>query len=284
MNYLFPERGASEHFVQKLVGTWGIFIGWFIGGGIITSILMMIFTDENNLFHVYPTAFTNFLILIGCIYLVMRWFKRPFLSLITHRQKFDYGQYFFGFGLWTAMLGVSSYIGYLTAPADYEFTFELETFAIALLLLAIWLPIQTGAEEIFFRGYLPQLFSARISNFWVLLVISSLLFSAPHMANPEAAGNLGVAFAAYALIGATFGIGSYLTGSLEIGMGAHLANNFFGLLIVGYANSAVPGNAIWTMPPADLDQSAIAGVVLLAIWFGLVKLLWPRFRKRADSF
>lgn len=283
MNYLFPTRGHSEHFVQKLVGTWGIFIGWFIGGGIVTAILMMIFTDETNLFHVYPSAFTNFLILLGCIYLVMRWFKRPSLTLITHRPKFDYGQYFFGFGLWTGMLAVSGYIGYLTAPADYTFTFEPETFAVALLLLTIWLPIQTGAEEIFFRGYLPQLFSTHIRNFWVLLVISSLLFSAPHMANPEAAGNLWVAFAAYALIGATFGIGSYVTGSLEIGMGAHLANNFFGLLIVGYANSAVPGNAIWTMPPADMEQSAIAGVILLAVWFGLVKLLWPRFRQRTDS-
>lgn len=284
MRYLYPVRGPRETWINKLVGTWAVLTGWLLLGGILSAIsIVTVFTDSENLLHIYSSSFLNFGVLLISMQLVLKWFGRPLLSLITFRAKFDWRQYFFGFGLWISVLGLGTYVSYTVAPQDFTFTFEPEPFLLALVLLIIWLPIQTGAEELLFRGFIPQMFSTVIKNPFVLLVISSLMFSAPHLANPEAQSGITTAFFAYAIIGATFGVGSFVTGSLEIGMGAHLANNFFGLLLVGYANSAIPGNAIWTLPPANLEQSLGAGIFLLAIWYGLVRWLWPKVRKSADA-
>jgi uncharacterized protein len=284
MRYLYPERGARETWINKIAGTWAVLVGWMVIGGIVTAIsIATVFFDSENIVHLYSSSFLNFAVLILSMQLVLKWFGRPLLSLITFRNKFDWRQYFFGFILWISILSFSTFLGYLVAPQDFIFTFELMPFLLALALLVFWLPIQTGAEELLFRGFIPQMFSNIVKNPVILLVISSLLFSAPHMLNPEAQSGITTAFFAYAIIGATFGVGSFVTGSLEIGMGAHLANNFFGLLLVGYANSAIPGNAIWTLPPANLDQSLVAGIVFLGIWYGLVRWLWPKVRKSADA-
>jgi hypothetical protein len=58
-----------------------------------------------------------------------------------------------------------------------------------------------------------------------------------------------------------------------VAIGAHLANNFFGLAIVGYENSVVEPSSIWVGPEAKMQFSAIALWVTIGIWLLIVKKL-----------
>ena len=58
-----------------------------------------------------------------------------------------------------------------------------------LFLALILIPIQTSAEELFFRGYVLQGIGLHWKNIWVLSTISGLLFGLPHLLNPEASVN-----------------------------------------------------------------------------------------------
>jgi membrane protease YdiL (CAAX protease family) len=282
MNFWYVTPGPRENLANKIGATWGILVGWMLIGAIVALALDdLIFTDKSNPIQNYSSAFSYFLFLIAGLWLAMKWFGRPFKTLITHRSRFDFRQYFFGFFLWLVLLLGSTVINYFRSPDDFTFTFEPSQFWLGVVALIIWLPIQTGAEELFFRGFLPQILSPIVRNPFVLLVLSSFLFAAPHLANPEAADNLGLAFLVYSIIGFTMGVGILVTGSLEIALGVHLANNFFGLALVGYANSAVPGTAIWTTPAADLEASLVSGILFVGLWYQLVRWLWPRIRQTA---
>jgi len=77
----------------------------------------------------------------------------------------------------------------LIYPGRYVWTLNLTRFLPFLFLALFFIPIQTSAEELFFRGYLLQEIGLRSRNIWVLSCISGLLFGLPHLLNPEATVN-----------------------------------------------------------------------------------------------
>ena len=77
-----------------------------------------------------------------------------FLSLTTSRQKIDYNRIFYSFTLWASFMVFSILLGYFMMPENYEINFNLKPFLILTLLTVILFPIQTSAEEYFFRGYM----------------------------------------------------------------------------------------------------------------------------------
>lgn len=101
-----------------------------------------------------------------------------------------------------------------------------------LPLTALALLIQTGAEELLFRGYLQQQLAARSARPLIWAVLPSILFGLLHF-DPARLGET----APYAVIGATvFGLmAADLTarsGSLGAAWGAHFANNFFAVALL----------------------------------------------------
>lgn len=141
-----------------------------------------------------------------------------------------------------------------------------------------WLPlalpgllIQTGTEELVFRGYLQQQLGARWRSPWMWMVVPAVLFGALHW-SPEAYGPLAPLVALWAV---AFGLAAAdltaRTGNLGAAVGLHFANNAQTLFLVGlYGN--LHGLSLYTvvLPMTDtmaqLPYIAVDGAALLVSW------------------
>jgi len=87
---------------------------------------------------------------------------------------------------------------------------------------------------VFFRGYLLQATGRLTRNVWMLSVINGVVFTLPHLANPETEGNAVLAGLNWFVFGFFATIITLRSGSLDYALGIHAVNNLFGLIIAGY--------------------------------------------------
>jgi len=213
----------------------------------------------------------------------------------------------YSFGLITAALwvvvrllhdrSISSLLGPLApAFADFfkVFRWLIVLFAALMLLpsppdqqpsmhmsFATWLPlllpaligvlVQTGTEELIFRGYLQSQLAARFSHPVIWMVIPSIIFGALHL-DPATYGENATFIALWAV---GFGIAAAdLTaraGNLGPAMAMHFVNNVVAILIVAMPDN-LDGLALLVVPygPQDIDilRAAlwIEGPILLCMW------------------
>jgi hypothetical protein len=131
-------------------------------------------------------------------------------------------------------------------------------------------PLQTTAEELFFRGYLVQAGSL-ISRNWIFLSIwSGVLFALPHFTNPEVAANTGLVLLTFFVLGAFLTWISLKDGTIELAIGVHAANNLMAGLLVTFPESVLPTPAILTTTHFDPLFSLIGTVVFCALFYLLV--------------
>ncbi len=148
-----------------------------------------------------------------------------------------------------------------------------------------WLPaaliavaIQTGAEEVFFRGYLQTQLAARWNVPWIWLGIPALLFGAVHYM-PGLPGTNSWIVAGYAtLFGVLAGDLTARTGSIGAAWGFHFANNFMGIAVISTEGS-ISGLGFWIQENGLSQQIALSPVllldaaVLIAIWWVIRRVL-----------
>jgi membrane protease YdiL (CAAX protease family) len=138
---------------------------------------------------------------------------------------------------------------------------EQALFALACFCIIIF---QASAEELLFRGVIIQCLGKLTRNFWLLLIIPSLLFWAAHQGNSEV-DEIGHA-AQFFYIGFSLILTALtlLTGRLEYSIGMHIANNLFVFLLVN--NTAYP---ITTNPIGLFEFSQKLNMPDLFITLGL---------------
>jgi len=114
-----------------------------------------------------------------------------------------------------------------------------------MALLGVFL--QTGAEEILFRGYLQQQLAARFRSPLMWMVLPALIFAALHY-QPEVTGdNAWYVVAAAGLFGLLAADLTAKTGSIGAAWGFHFANNVVAILIVAL-DGPLSGLALYTAP------------------------------------
>ncbi len=155
-----------------------------------------------------------------------------FLSLTTSRNKIDYNRIFYSFSIWAIFSASMIVLGYFLTPENYVINFNLKPFLILLLIVAIFIPIQTSAEEYLFRGYIMQNLGLISKNRWFPLIASSLAFGLLHGANPEVAKFGNVVFIFYIGSGLFAGIMTLMDDGMELALGWHAANNLTAALLV----------------------------------------------------
>jgi membrane protease YdiL (CAAX protease family) len=152
--------------------------------------------------------------------------KRKFTTLITPHRKIDWKRIGFGFIIYFIILGLTSIIDYLLNPGDYSFNdVRVSDFLILFALVLVFTPIQTTCEELFFRGYLLQLFGKWIRIPILLSLIVGSIFGALHFTNPEMGYSPLLVGADYLLTGFIWCYITAKTNSTELSIGAHAANN-----------------------------------------------------------
>lgn len=139
---------------------------------------------------------------------------------------------------------------------------------------------QTGAEELFFRGYLQQQLAARFNTPFVWMGVPSILFGLAHL-DPSNGPVV-----AWLIVGATglFGLCAAdltaRTGTIGAAWGFHFANNVTAILIVslggpmsGLALFVTPFGAAdtETLVPLLLRDMATTAAIWAAIRFALAK-------------
>lgn len=152
---------------------------------------------------------------------------------------------------------------------------------IALLPLALLgLLVQTGAEELLFRGYLQQQLAARFASPIIWAIIPSLLFGLAHFAPDEMGSNAWIVVGVTALFGLLAADLTAVTGSLGAAWGFHFGNNVFALLVLSMPGS-LSGLGLMMTPYSIDDISAIRGV--LAFDIAAMLLGWILIRRIAGG-
>ena len=137
--------------------------------------------------------------------------------------------------------------------------------------------VQTGFEEVLFRGYLMQGSALLFRYRWAALLVTSLLFGLMHSANPEIdTFGFWTAMPQYVLMGLIMGFVAIKDDGIELAAGMHFANNLMSSLLVTSNGMVFDTAAVfrdlspevgWT----DTLVMAVAGVVFVLIcraWYG----------------
>lgn len=238
------------------LATFVIICIWLIAGTIITAIVGASLPADTP-WATLATDLSGFIAFFIATPFVWRYMLgRPVVSLINFNGRIQWRRIGVGFGVWFALTSVTTGVDALINPGDYEFTFAAAGFLPFAAVTVLLLPIQTSAEEFFFRGWLLNWTSSlpRFSQ----VFISGILFAWPHMGNPEAATETTLALTAYFLIGAAWAYVAVHSGGIELALGAHLANNAFSLLAVGYDDAALPTQAVFTTTQLNLTIAVIS--------------------------
>lgn len=148
---------------------------------------------------------------------------------------------------------------------------DLSTWIMLLPLAAFLVLIQTGAEELLFRGYLQQQLAARFRSPVIWAILPALLFGIAHL-SPETAGeNAWLVVGAAALFGLIAADLTAQTGSIGAAWGFHFANNFFALLIVS-TEGTLTGLSLFRTPYSVDDPDILP--MLLPVDLGMMILGW----------
>lgn len=207
--------------------------------------------------------------LIGLAFAVRAVQRRPLLTLVTPRERFDWYRAWQGFAVSIVLAGGAFVVEALLYPDRYTFTADMRQWLVFIPVVLLLTPLQAATEELVFRGYVMQSLRSFIQNPFVIVALSSLLFMLPHLWNPEADHGL-LVVADYLLIGAFFALITLRDGRLELAIGAHAATNVFIALLAGYPNSVLNTPALFmadALDPLYSLCSVVAACVLFYAWF-----------------
>ncbi len=222
-------------------------------------------------FSLFVGAFFMFWVVIKYIH------RKHFVSVLTAFEKFRYKHFFFGFGIWAAILITTVLFSYFSSDTnDLVLQFDSLRFFILLVICVLFLPIQTLCEEVIFRGYLIQGLSQLFKNGIVPLVITSLMFGSAHLSNPETrAFGLWIMLTYYVVFAFFLGAITLLDEGLELAFGIHLANNLVSALTVTSQAAVLKTDAIFYAKSEDPGAELIISFCSIIVVF---VVFWMRFR------
>jgi uncharacterized protein len=207
--------------------------------------------------------------IIGCVKFVHR---RNWLRLVSPDLRIDFRQLGLSFAIWFVWSAATTVLDAVVHPGLYRLTFSWPGTILFGLIALILTPIQTSAEEFFFRGYLLQGLQRLTKKRIVLLGISGLIFAIPHFMNAE----MQLDFLLLALF--YFGFGVFLTyitlqdGRLEAALGIHAANNLFTVVVANYDGSSLPSPSVFTS--AGMDPIFNLLILVVGIFIFLIVYSW----------
>ena len=226
------------------------------------------------LFGMFVFAFGGFLIGLKAIH------KKTLTSVLTGYQKFRFKRFWFAFAVWGAMLVFTVLVNFIIEPGSLTFNFNAGGFIVSLLLMLVFMPLQTGVEEVVFRGYLLQGLSQLFKNGIIPIIITSVLFGLAHISNPEVQEyGIGIMLSYYIGFALFMGILTLLDEGLELAFGIHFANNIISSILVMQPHSVIKTYSIFEAKADDPGAEIILWFCMSAVTFTIfyVKYRWKNF-------
>ncbi len=239
--------------------------------------------------QVLPANTTLFLLLLpfamvfGAILLITKILHRLSLrELITSRSKVDWSRIGFGFISVVALSVIMLLITYYIDPEAMQWNFKPKAFALLVVISVLMVPLQTSAEELFFRGYLMQGLSRIFTSRLVPFVVTSVLFGLLHFANPEVEKLGEVILIAYLSTGFFLGAITLIDEGLELALGFHAGNNLFlSLFLTSDWTAFQTDSLLIDVSEPNVNMYVIAPLVIYTLLFMLYarKYKWNDYAK-----
>src|SRR5207249_4454247 len=109
---------------------------------------------------------------------------RPAASLVAAGRLIRWGRLAQGFAGWFVVGAAVTVLEGLLFPGRYSLTLDLESLLPFAVVAVLLFPLQSSAEELFFRGYLLQGLALRVRSRLLLALLTGLIFALLHLANP----------------------------------------------------------------------------------------------------
>jgi membrane protease YdiL (CAAX protease family) len=291
-NYLEVARTGKNDWWRYLISFPGILFSWFFFGAIPVVVLILYVSADGNPSTNFSAAgfsgvpvllefsanMLTFVPFIAATLLAVRFIHaRSLRTLVTGEAHIRRRRILAGAGAWLVIAALIAFVESLLYPGRYVLTFHATTLAVYAAAALILIPIQTSAEELFFRGYLLQWMGLRLKNKWVLAFLNGVLFFLPHIVNPEMAANSILIGLGYFAIGFFFAFATLQDNGIELALGMHAANNLFTALFANYTVTALSSPALFTIQTLDPVYSLIS-VVIGMILFYMIFFGRPRTR------
>jgi membrane protease YdiL (CAAX protease family) len=209
--------------------------------------------------------------------------RRPLWSLFGPRARLG-RQFLWAAGICGVIYGLSALLPAPLAPTQHM---SLGLWLSFLPLALLGVLVQTGAEEVLFRGYIQTQLAARFASPIVWMVLPSAVFAALHY-QPMVYGThsgavVGMIFL-FALLAADL---TARTGTIGAAWGFHFANNCAAILIVS-VEGPLSGLALYTLSVDQISTGDMGAmligdlVVMIAVW-GTIRWAISRDQGRGDS-
>lgn len=247
--------------------------------GIFLELVLRFIHLENLLPGPYKSLLSSIIPLCAVYFVVTRYHKRPFYTVLSGEGRFRWKLFLRSLTVF-GILNILIFL--LLSPLSqmtYYWSFNLTKWFIQLLPVLILVLIQTGAEEIIFRGYLQQCFGRfRFSKIYAV-IISSLIFGLLHLPNvSHFGGHWWLAFY-YFLIAVFWALITIKSNGIEKALGVHFIINFIGLTVLVPNNQVIQGfNAIFeiTYTTNLINTLAIPALVMIAYYVVEFQVLKPK--------
>jgi len=145
----------------------------------------------------------------------------------------------------------------------------------------VWLPsslilvlLQTGSEELVFRGYLQQQLAARFRSRWIWWLVPSALFGLAHLDREVMGPNAWLVVADTFLIGLVAADLTARTGNLGAAIGLHFTNNAMVLLFVAMQGN-LSGLSLNVTTFSLADTAMVRQMLLIDL--GVIVLLYSAY-------
>jgi len=273
-----------------IVGTIVVLVSWLVGGTIL-GLLLLPYTGVNPQALLTGGDVLSQMPAWGYLFFALITFLPFFVgTLVAYRfilgvklrylfsslDRFRWWRVGLGFWVWLLLIGSPVVVGIVANPGAYRFDLDWPTFLPFVIVGILLFPLQTTAEELFFRGWIIQWAARGWSNIWWLSTLSGALFAFPHLLNPEASGDIAGAFFGYFTVGFALAWVTVRDRSLEIAIGAHMSNNLFAALVVGYEGGALPAEALFVTEPIDWGASNLLGALVVPVFILLTRFGRPK--------
>ena len=275
--YLDLVQQGRNAWWRYALGTFTIAFFWLVLG-YVPYLLLMGAGVSDQLLEYLAVNFSIFMMLAGLVLTVKLIHRRPLLSLVTPEARLDGRRVWHGALVWTVIAAVIVVIEHLLFPDRYYLSFDPGRFFVSLAVVLVLTPIQTTAEELVFRGYAMQGLGLLTRRPALIAVASSLVFTAPHLLNPEVHQHGVLIMAAnYFVIGMLLATSALRDGRLELAIGLHAVNNVFLALIANYEGSALTTESIFTARELDPVYSLVTMIM------GTLVFHWWIFRRSPQA-
>lgn len=275
--YLDLARQGRNAWWRYALGAVTIAFFWLVLG-YVPYLLLVGAGLSDQLLEYLAVNFSIFMMLAGLVLAVTVIHRRPLLSLVTPEARVDWLRVARGALVWAAIAAVIVAIEHALFPDRYYLSFDAERFFVFLALVLVLTPIQAGTEELVFRAYAMQGLALLTRRRVLVAVASSLIFTVPHLLNPEVHQHGVLIMAAnYFAIGMLLATITLRDGRLELAIGLHAVNNVFLALVANYEGSALTTESIFTARELDPVYALITLVI------GAFAFHWWIFRRAPEK-